>query len=137
MGGLTEMAFQPKTCIICGTTFVPGSGVAKTCSDVCSKENSRRYNEKYHIEHYERTGYNQTGTNCNGYKSGIGIYREIADQHFPKLCNRCGSTVNLCVHHKDRNRENNDPSNLERICRSCHFKEHVLKSADGKIIGYS
>jgi len=30
----------------------------------------------------------------------------------------------LIVHHKDRIRTNNDPSNLITLCRSCHKKEH-------------
>ena len=28
------------------------------------------------------------------------------------------------VHHKDRNRDNNDPENLVLLCRDCHFKIH-------------
>ena len=29
------------------------------------------------------------------------------------------------IHHKDRNRQNNHPSNLRYLCRSCHNREHV------------
>ena len=39
-------------------------------------------------------------------------------------CERCGSTRNVDVHHKDRNHLNNTPENLELLCRSCHMKEH-------------
>lgn len=39
-------------------------------------------------------------------------------------CERCGSKEFLVVHHKDRNRSNSDPSNLETLCKSCHQIEH-------------
>ena len=39
-------------------------------------------------------------------------------------CEICGSDINVDVHHKDGNPENNDLSNLQRVCRSCHVKIH-------------
>jgi hypothetical protein len=39
-------------------------------------------------------------------------------------CERCGSTRYVEVHHKDENRRNSDPSNLEVLCRSCHARVH-------------
>ena len=44
-------------------------------------------------------------------------------------CVDCGSTDQLAVHHKDGNgrgkdNPNNDPSNLETLCRACHMKAH-------------
>ena len=32
--------------------------------------------------------------------------------------------INVDVHHKDGNPENNSPENLRRLCRSCHLKAH-------------
>lgn len=43
-------------------------------------------------------------------------------------CERCGSTRNVDVHHKDGNFSNNTPENLVVLCRSCHAKEHQHKS---------
>jgi len=43
-------------------------------------------------------------------------------------CNRCGYNIEpkiLGVHHKDRNRNNNDISNLEVLCPNCHSLEHL------------
>lgn len=42
-------------------------------------------------------------------------------------CERCGykRDIPLPVHHKDRNRSNNNDSNLEVLCVSCHNKEHM------------
>src|SRR5690348_434461 len=38
------------------------------------------------------------------------------------FCERCRAADNLLIHHKDRNRKNNNPKNLETLCRSCHAK---------------
>lgn len=39
-------------------------------------------------------------------------------------CNRCASTMRLHVHHRDRNKRNQDPLNLEVLCKGCHTDEH-------------
>lgn len=44
-----------------------------------------------------------------------------------KVCEVCGSTKNIDVHHKDGNWQNNHPSNLVTLCRSCHSKQHKQK----------
>lgn len=45
-----------------------------------------------------------------------------------KVCEICGSTVNVDIHHKDGNHQNNDSENLMLVCRSCHNKLHRQKS---------
>jgi hypothetical protein len=42
-------------------------------------------------------------------------------------CAKCAKPDALDVHHKDGDHTNNVPSNLERICRSCHNREHSRK----------
>jgi hypothetical protein len=64
-------------------------------------------------------------------------YRQIARRNYPNLCNRCGYKEHigiLRVHHKDRDRKNNDVSNLEILCPNCHEVEHLL-SGDGLYTG--
>lgn len=51
-------------------------------------------------------------------------YSTIARQLLGDKCNICGSTEGLVIHHKDKNRENNDPENLQLLCSSCHKKKH-------------
>lgn len=53
-------------------------------------------------------------------------YREKAFKFLPNKCNECGySNINaLEVHHKDKDRSNNDISNLEVLCCNCHTLEH-------------
>ena len=57
-----------------------------------------------------------------------GLWESILKRDGHK-CVRCGSDMNLIVHHKDRSgrgktEHNNNPANLETLCRSCHLKEH-------------
>ena len=51
-------------------------------------------------------------------------YRQIKKPH----CERCGfSAIDKCqldMHHKDRDNQNNDISNLETLCANCHRLEH-------------
>ena len=47
----------------------------------------------------------------------------------PGCCNRCGKPDARDVHHKDSNHLNNSPDNLERICRSCHTREHKRRAS--------
>jgi len=63
------------------------------------------------------------------YGNGVGLhdYRRIAFLTKPKRCERCSYDINpaaIIVHHKDRNRENYDITNLEVLCANCHFIEH-------------
>ena len=49
-------------------------------------------------------------------------------------CNRCGYNAEpriLGVHHKDRNRHNNDMQNLEVLCPNCHSLEHLKHISHG------
>lgn len=41
----------------------------------------------------------------------------------PPVCMMCGSEK-ADVHHRDHNRKNNDPKNLQALCRSCHVILH-------------
>lgn len=114
---------EPKKCENCGKVFNPNPNakrIAAYCSEKC------RHHARY-VRTYVRKGYNQKGPNNNHWVSGKSkYYQNIAFATYGKVCNRCGSTRFLCVHHKDRNRNNNNISNLEVLCRSCHAKEHGL-----------
>lgn len=43
----------------------------------------------------------------------------------PGPCQKCGNPNGTDVHHIDRDWSNNDPSNLERVCKRCHGGLHV------------
>ena len=41
-----------------------------------------------------------------------------------QCCDGDGSESRLGIHHKDRNKHNQRPSNLEVVCHRCHMREH-------------
>jgi len=58
--------------------------------------------------------------------------REILIKLLGGKCEICGSTENLELHHKDRNPKNNDPSNIQLLCRKCHRRIHGWKQRPKK-----
>lgn len=57
--------------------------------------------------------------------------RRVAFRNQPNKCDRC-DVVNddLVVHHKDRDRTNNAPGNLQILCVGCHWYEHHGRQID-------
>lgn len=55
--------------------------------------------------------------------------REFARRWFslPAVCRRCGQAPPRDRHHQDANPHNNDPSNIDFLCRRCH------QETDGRI----
>lgn len=45
-------------------------------------------------------------------------------KHRKQSCDLCGSSVNLCMHHKDKDWMNNSEDNLQTLCSSCHTSLH-------------
>ncbi len=65
----------------------------------------------------------------NGIRTGKRMILEVN-----KTCQTCGSKNRLEIHHKDKNRNNNDVNNLQLLCRSCHSKQHRGKEWGKKMI---
>lgn len=112
--------FIQKTCPVCDSVFETQAGHPKektVCSHACSNTHFR------------------SGKDHPNYKNGNGTkYRVTAFEELEHRCNRCGWCVNeniLEVHHKDRDRSNNDIDNLEVLCPNCHNLEH-WESGDGR-----
>lgn len=55
---------------------------------------------------------------------GASAYHWRARKHRSLACETCGTSEGLHVHHRDRDRTNNDPANLATLCGSCHLKLH-------------
>jgi Zn finger protein HypA/HybF involved in hydrogenase expression len=61
-------------------------------------------------------------------------YSAIAKRNHPLRCNKCqyDKIIQVLeVHHKDRNRKNNNVENLEILCPTCHQEEHFINK-DGR-----
>ena len=110
----------------CGSVFKRTGRAQKYCL-TCKKEAGREAAHRCAVKKGKiknpgiGSGNNQgIGKEHATYKNGIGNYT----QHKKDFCERCNSKRKLVVHHKDRDRENNEPTNLETICRRCHHFEH-------------
>lgn len=116
----TAALIPNTTCDYCGSMFYRGtskktiskSGLqfcCRKCKDMAQKIDSGF--KAIHPSHY--------GKHAN--------YRNKALSNQPNKCNRCGYDIIhvLVVHHKDRDRSNNNISNLEILCRNCHYIVHI------------
>lgn len=62
------------------------------------------------------------------------VRKAMLARNLIEKCERCGFDAHpqiLGVHHKDRNRRNNDLSNLEVLCPNCHSIEHMKHTPHG------
>jgi 5-methylcytosine-specific restriction endonuclease McrA len=103
--------FVIKQCLCCGKDFKTenrASNEQVTCSRACSNT------------------YFRSGKNNGNFVDGASNYRVKAFKHYSPICVRCGfsNILALEVHHKDKNRQNNDLENLEILCANCHTIEH-------------
>lgn len=102
-------------CKICGCLIL-ASANKKTCSRICANKN--------------RAGMKYLGRSK---KDKVKSYRQLRERLFrirPKKCERCGFSIYkiLQIHHRDRDRNNNELNNLELLCPNCHAMEHYLKN---------
>jgi len=70
---------------------------------------------------------NRCGENAPNWIAGQSVYRRLLKRYGkPEKCRRCGISDKrvLIVHHRDSNRKNNKPQNLEWLCRNCHCIIH-------------
>lgn len=107
---------KESPCPICGKLILAGLN-KKTCSKGCA--NRQRTGIKYKL---------------NRPMSKVASERALKIRLLGlrgKSCEKCGygEFRILQVHHKDRNKGNNDMDNLELICPNCHSKEHYLEKS--------
>lgn len=51
-------------------------------------------------------------------------YHLRARKFLRDACERCGATEELQAHHRDTDITNNDPKNIETVCKPCHIRGH-------------
>ena len=61
----------------------------------------------------------------------VAASRKRAHKIAKQNCEICGSSSNPNVHHIDNNPMNNDPSNLQALCASCHGFWHAAAKRKG------
>ena len=103
-------------CFVCDKLILSGANKI-TCSRACANKN--------------RTGITYKNRK-RPLKDKVKTYREQKKRIMKSRgehCERCNYDIYqiLQIHHIDRNRENNNFTNLELLCPNCHAKEHYLK----------
>ena len=107
---------EEVSCVVCSKLILAGLN-KKTCSRSCA--NINRTGIKYKI-----------GSQKDKVKSQKILKLRLIENRGRK-CERCDYNKYeiLQVHHKDKNRNNNELSNLELVCPNCHFEEHLFEKS--------
>lgn len=107
---------KERPCLVCGTPIMAQFN-KKTCSRACA--NKHRAGTKY-------LGRRPKDKVVHFKSLKLRLLRNRVNQ-----CAKCGynKIEILQIHHKDRNRKNNNLENLELICPNCHFEEHLLEKS--------
>lgn len=129
---------KERVCEYCGNYYIPTGRNQKFCV-YCKYEAKLRYAR---FKDRESRGFlhnaQPKGKDSPFYKNGIKGYPLKAKIDGAK-CEICGSIKNLVVHHRDGNRQNNEDTNLQVLCKKCHQKEHhavtyLLCDCDGNVL---
>jgi hypothetical protein len=65
------------------------------------------------------------GADAPNWKGGVknDVYRRIGFAAHGDRCTECGAPADH-IHHRDRNRYNSEPANLQPLCQTCHNRPH-------------
>lgn len=116
-------------CAICGKESyksLKAQGRSKSGKYFCGKSCQTKWRNLIYI-----------GAKHANWKGGESSYKAAMRRaEVPAICAKCQTVDSrvLAVHHKDRNRKNNDLSNLVWLCHNCHFLVHHYKSEAGKFL---
>ena len=101
------------SCAACGKLLLSGLN-KKTCSRSCANKHRTGIQYKLNLPKEKVADLRQ-------------IKLRLVEVRGAK-CERCfyNKLEILHVHHKNRNRDDNDLKNLELICPNCHYEEHYL-----------
>lgn len=104
---------KESPCLVCGKLILAGLN-KKTCSRGCA--NRHRAGIQYKINRPRDKVVSERALK-------IRLMKERGE-----VCERCryDKLEILQVHHRNRDRNNNDLGNLELICPNCHCEEHYL-----------
>lgn len=110
-----------KKTLICIKCKVSETKDGKYCNK-CRNDSRKEYFQKRYVD---KGSYAWHRTITYKFKNRQELLRKAS-----KKCERCGwnevSEV-FEVHHKDRNRDNNELSNLELLCPNCHQVHHFIE----------
>ena len=119
---MKKREWPQKNCVICDKAFQTDKDTIKrqTCGGKACKS-------KLHTLAWRDNGHWRWkgGSRSHWYRRSNEAMREAG---LDAICSTCGKTDGVIdVHHKDKNKQNNDIINLAYMCRSCHRKLHDSK----------
>lgn len=131
--GLIRKAFPRKSkCGGCIRPMMQNSGSHKHCDDCGKKRRAVQYRawriRSGRIKDPSRGTTTSNPENWAGEKNPMWRGGAIDWQRrtfLRKRCERCNSKKELDLHHKDRDRRNASPENLETLCGVCHREERL------------
>lgn len=142
--------FKERVCLNpeCAATYLPTGPAQKYCADcipIMNKIRDRKKVDRYRERKGVKVGVGSGNAQGNGkehhsYKCGItGFQWRKLEALTSWTCSHCGKnllhtiargyTYHWVVHHIDHDRSNNDLENLELLCKQCHAKHHLGKTA--------
>lgn len=149
LDNLQKAGYKPKdrACRKCNETFFaigPSAVHCSTCASEIHKEKVKitmdNYRRRKGINVGVGSGNNPWDENHGSYGNQFAVksrpdygtknYRKFAREVKGNTCEKCNILLDFtvkwswCIHHKDRNRKNNNINNLELLCRKCHAIEH-------------
>jgi len=104
------------------------SGATKFCAHCSTPLERKRYNGTLESNNVFRRG-KYCDLRCFGMNkrktapTKSALYKRAAKLRKP-LCENCGTSSSLDLHHIDHNPSNNQPSNVMTLCSSCHTSWH-------------
>lgn len=121
---MRQRTFKARKCIDCPEVFVPTGNNTQRCVP-CRKANHLKVcKERWKRTYVKKGRADQTGSRNPGWKGGTSpaYYRKVGFEAHGKTC-ACGREAVL-IHHKDEDRTNSSPDNLEPLCKRCHQLHH-------------
>lgn len=124
-----------KVCQLCKKKYNPyvGNAQAKYCSRRCScrSKHTREFQSKAgRLGGAHKIALRGSGTKTYIKEFGRHQHRVVME----KVLGRKLDSKEI-VHHKDENKHNNDPSNLEIMTQAEHARYHFKKSRDSRAAG--
>lgn len=111
-----------KCCAYCRKEYKTTSRSQKYCCEACCKKA-----QKKHLRQQKIYNANKEIARLASRSHSLGV--EVLTQLErlgvrAKVCEICGTTEGLQVHHRNVNYLDNSPQNLQWLCNKCHSAEH-------------
>ena len=117
--GRANRVLHDKICANCGKVFRPLRSTSRYCSRKCSWANNGGHNRQDETWWINTNGYIEGRVTIDGKKVRVKQHRLVAEKMLGRTLLNCED-----VHHKNGNKADNRPENLEVISHGHHSRKH-------------